>query len=132
MGGKRIAEQVRRALILAAKTAPVVVAIDSTGCVVSNDTCASVNPYSPRCPAGPAKLVPAPLDAGQLANLSDCPTSDPGFDKQRGGYWDTGFGAAYQGAPECSPCASDCISYGFCLAGGVASRWVQCTESCTQ
>ena len=32
MGGKRIAEQVRRALIVAAKTMPIVVAIDATGC----------------------------------------------------------------------------------------------------
>jgi hypothetical protein len=32
MGGKRVAEQVRRALILAAKAAPIVVAIDQSGC----------------------------------------------------------------------------------------------------
>jgi hypothetical protein len=32
MGGKRIAEQVRRALIVAAKVAPVAVVIDASGC----------------------------------------------------------------------------------------------------
>jgi hypothetical protein len=34
MGRNRIADQVRRALIAAAKTMPVVVAIDATGCSV--------------------------------------------------------------------------------------------------
>jgi len=33
MGGKRIAAEVRRALVTAAKTMPIVVAIDATGCV---------------------------------------------------------------------------------------------------
>lgn len=52
MGGKRIAEQVRRALVAAAKTAPVVVAIDASGCNIEPqtvDTCAALLP--PVCAA---------------------------------------------------------------------------------
>ena len=131
VGGKRIAEQVRRALTAAAKRMPLVLAIDASGCTDSGECAAPGGP--PPCPVGPAKLVPVNPDAGAPppANLSVCPIADPGFDKQHGGYWDTGNGplVAY-GWAECSLCASDCISYGLCLAAGVASQWVQCMETC--
>src|SRR5947207_5182395 len=127
MGGKRIGEQVRRALIAAAKVAPVAVVIDASGCG-SDSTCIAWGPAS--CPEGPAKLVPVTADAGAAANLSVCPTAAPGFDKQHGGYWDTGPGTLPPGTPACSPCAGWCIPYGICLAGGVASQWVQCAKTC--
>jgi hypothetical protein len=76
--------------------------------------------------------MPATADAGAPANLSVCPTTAPGFDKQHGGYWDTGPGALSQGRPECSPCDGWCVPYGFSLAGGVASEWVQCVMTCTE
>lgn len=40
----RIAGEVRRALIAAAKMAPVVVAMDAAGCVSRSDACASQTP----------------------------------------------------------------------------------------
>jgi hypothetical protein len=49
MGGKRIAEQVRRALIAAARTGTVVVAIDVSGWGCSTD-CAE--PYYPPAESG--------------------------------------------------------------------------------
>lgn len=53
MGGKRIADQVRRALMLAAKVAPVVAAIDASGCDIEPENeypCAAVCPRDYPCP----------------------------------------------------------------------------------
>jgi hypothetical protein len=65
MGGKRIAEQVRRALIAAAKTMAVAGAIDAAGCSSSSSCAYSCreDPWNP-CP------VEVP-DAGMDARVTD-------------------------------------------------------------
>jgi hypothetical protein len=53
MGGKRIADQVRRALIVAAKVAPVAAVIDASGCDIEPEQeypCAAVCPRDFPCP----------------------------------------------------------------------------------
>ena len=66
MGGKRIAEQVRRALVAAAKVAPVAVAIDATGC---GDDWPCATPPCDQDPWNPCPVL-AP-DAGRDAAVSD-------------------------------------------------------------
>ena len=66
MGGKRIANRVRRALIAAAKVAPVAVAIDATGCTIESGACANVMPLDGSWLTADAGAdSPAHTDAGK-------------------------------------------------------------------
>jgi hypothetical protein len=84
MGG-RIAEQVRRALVAAAKVAPVAVVIDASGCGGSDSLCGSgcVFDEPPTCPP-PCKRVPVSgsYRFGALALVfpfDAMPSTGPGF-----------------------------------------------------
>lgn len=131
MGGKRIAEQVRRALIAAAKTAAVAGAIDATGCEAHGDNCAvQTLPPCPREPVGPLKLIRAlRLEVPYPTHLEACPI-DPGPGTQHGGAWDVYIDPGW-----CGECAEECRLFQPCLANGVESQWLQCmtvvsTASC--
>lgn len=74
MGGKRIAEQVRRALIMAAKTGTVVVAMDAAGCG-DDSLCAAEVPPCKKVPATgtygfEATAFVYPFDAGSDASMA--------------------------------------------------------------
>src|SRR5689334_14707624 len=77
MGGKRIAEQVRRALVAAAKTGTVVATIDASGCGATD--CAFNVPTPPEATTGGTGAVSSPGagGAGSFDPNAICPNPQP-------------------------------------------------------